>query len=44
MIRLDKPQIQQSEVVDDCLDNMRKNEKREKLSKAKDEIIKFSEE
>ena len=42
MIKLNKPQIEQKSIVDDCIDTMRECEKKQKLCKSKDEIIKVS--
>ena len=43
MIKLNKPQIKQKDIVDDCIDNMRESIKQKRLSESKNEIITVSE-
>ena len=37
MIKLNKPQIKQKDIVDDCIDNMRESIKQKRLSESKNE-------
>ncbi len=42
MIRLNKPQMEQSDIIDICTSNMREGEKKQKLCESKEEIVKMS--
>ena len=43
MIKLEKPQMQQGTIIDDCISNMRENKKKQNLKASKEEIVEVSE-